>query len=151
MRSRTNPLAIVAVLLLAMAAYFVVIGIRGIYLLEQSKLSLKVLGVAVLVLPLVGIWVVIAELRFGAASERLARQMIDEGATVALPELPRSAGGRIERAAADGWFAEQQVLVEADPDNWRGWFRLAQAYDLAGDRKRGRAALRAAIALQTGT
>ncbi len=147
---RTNPLAVVAVLLVAMAAYFVLIGIRGVFLLEQSRLSLKVLGVAVLLLPLVGIWVVIAELRFGAASERLAREMLADGREVSLPELPRSPRGRVDRDAADGWFAEQRLLVEADPDDWRGWFRLAQAYDLAGDRKRGRAALRTAISLHAG-
>jgi Flp pilus assembly protein TadD len=37
-------------------------------------------------------------------------------------------------------------VVERAPDDWRGWFRLAQAYDLAGDRKRAREALRTAIA-----
>ena len=37
--------------------------------------------------------------------------------------------------------------VEAAPDDWRGWYRLAHAYDLAGDRKRARSAMRQAIEL----
>lgn len=150
-RRRTNPLAVVAVLIFALAVYFVIIGIRGVYLLGEDRWYLKVLGVAVLVLPLVGVWVTVAELRFGAASQRLAEQMQADGESLDLPELPRRASGRVDRSAADGWFSAQRARVEADSDNWHGWFRLAQAYDLAGDRKRAREALRTAIALAGST
>ncbi|MDQ2836541.1 MAG: hypothetical protein M3Y42_17160 [Actinomycetota bacterium] len=142
---RTNPLVVVIVLVAAMAVYFVLIGYRGIYLLGQGRWTLKLLGVAVLVLPLIGIWVVVAELRFGLASQRLAERLRGEGISPEPPELPRLASGRPDRAAADAWFERQRVLVEAAPDDWRGWFALAQAYDLAGDRRRGREALRTAI------
>jgi cytochrome c-type biogenesis protein CcmH/NrfG len=101
-----------------------------------------VLGVAVLIMPLVGVWVVVAELRFGLATERLARQL-DEPA----PELRRTPAGRVDRAAADALFAECRRAAESAPDDWRAWFRLAEAYDLAGDRRRARAAMRRAIAL----
>jgi hypothetical protein len=142
---RTNPLVIVAVLVAAMAVYFVLIGWRGFYLLGQDKWTLKLLGAAVLVLPLIGIWVVIAELRFGFASQRLAEQMRSAGESMELPDLPRTRSGRVDRAAADAWFGQQRAAVERAPDDWHGWFRLAQAYDLAGDRKRAREALRTAI------
>ncbi|MGX7679939.1 hypothetical protein ACSMXN_13695 [Jatrophihabitans sp. DSM 45814] len=135
----------VAILLFAMATYFILIGIRGVYLLEQERWVLKLLGIAVLILPLVGLWVVVAELRFGAASQRLAERMHAEGLSTALPELPRRASGRLDRAAADSWFETRRRQVEASPEDWTGWFRLAQAYDLAGDRKRAREALRTAI------
>jgi Flp pilus assembly protein TadD len=135
---------IVVVLVFALAVYFALIGYRGVYLLTQSSLELKALGGAVLVLPLVGLWVVVAELRFGQATQRLGRQLDAEGEPPD-PELPRTAAGRIERAAADALFAQRRVAVEADPEQWRGWFRLAVAYDLAGDRKRARAAMRTAI------
>jgi len=39
------------------------------------------------------------------------------------------------------------VQVEAAPEDWRGWYRLGHAYDLAGDRKRARSAMRQAIEL----
>jgi Flp pilus assembly protein TadD len=96
-------------------------------------------------LPLIGVWVVVAELRFGLASQRLAERMVAAGDSTELPDLPRRRSGRIERNAADAWFAERRAVVEGAPDDWRAWFRLAQAYDLAGDRRRAREALRTAI------
>lgn len=132
----------VAVLIAALVLYFVIIGYRGIYLLHQHALTLKVLGVAVLVLPLIGVYVVVAEMRFGFATERLAQRMPE---TDHAP-LPRTAGGRIDRAAADARFDERRREVEADPQDWRRWYRLALAYDEAGDRRRARGAMRAAIA-----
>jgi cytochrome c-type biogenesis protein CcmH/NrfG len=140
-----NPLVVVAILVAALAVYFVLIGYRGIYLLGQDRWTLMVLGVAVLVLPLIGVWVVVAELRFGLASQRLAVRMREAGESTELPELPRTRSGRVDRSEADAWFAQQRSRVEQEPHNWRGWFRLAQAYDLAGDRKRARGALRSAI------
>ena len=142
---RTNPIVVVAALVGVMSVYFVLIGWRGLYLLGQDRWVLKILGVAVLVLPLIGVWVVVAELRFGLASQRLAERMAAAGDSTELPDLPRRRSGRIERNAADAWFAEQRAVVEGAPDDWRGWFRLAQAYDLAGDRRRAREALRTAI------
>jgi Flp pilus assembly protein TadD len=53
--------------------------------------------------------------------------------------------GRVDRAAADARFAERRAEVEAAPDDWRRWYRLALAYDDAGDRRRARAAMRTAI------
>lgn len=144
-RRRGNPLYVVGLLVFAMAVYFALIGYRGVYLITQRQWALKVLGAAVLVLPLIGIWVVVAEIRFGMASERLARRLAAAGESTDLPVLPRLPSGRPDRKAADAWFDEQRTVVEQAPEDWRGWFRLAQAYDLAGDRKRARSALRAAI------
>jgi len=36
--------------------------------------------------------------------------------------------------------------VEDAPADWSRWYRLAVAYDVAGDRRRARAAMRTAIA-----
>jgi cytochrome c-type biogenesis protein CcmH/NrfG len=91
--------------------------------------------------------VVVAELRFGLASQRLERRLREAGEWAQVPELPRLASGRVDRRAADAWFDQQRVVVERAPEDWRGWFRLAQAYDLAGDRRRAREALRTAIDL----
>ena len=140
-----NAKRVVGLLLVALAAYFALIGYRGVYLLGQHSIALKVLGAAVLALPLVGIWVVVAELRFGAATARLGRQLDAEG--VPPDELPRTPAGRIDRDAADELFALRRTEVEAAPDDWRRWYRLAEAYDHSGDRKRARAAMRTAIDL----
>jgi hypothetical protein len=134
----------VALLLVALAVYFAIIGYRGADLVQQHAVGLRVLGVAVFVLPLIGVWAVVAELRFGLASQRLAERLDDEGDEP--PDLPRTPAGRVDRAAADAWFARCREQAEAAPDDWRSWYRLAEAYDLAGDRKRARAAMRTAIA-----
>lgn len=139
MRART----VVAVLIAALAVYFVLIGYRGVYLLSLPAWRFKLLGAAVLALPLVGIWVVVAEVRFGRATQRLAERLGD----VPVPDLPRRPSGRVDRAAADATFADQRRRVEDAPQNWRQWFLLAEAYDAAGDRRRARAAMRTAIDL----
>jgi len=135
----------VGLLIVALFAYFVLVGYRGVYLLRQPSLVLRVLGVAVLVLPVIGVWVVVAEVRFGRATERLAHRLDEEGVPPE-PEVARLPSGRVDRVAADALFERTRVVVEADPDNWRGWYQLALAYDLAGDRRRARAAMRTAIA-----
>ncbi|WP_375478251.1 hypothetical protein [uncultured Jatrophihabitans sp.] len=137
---------VVVLLVFALAAYFALIGYRGVYLLGERSASLKVLGAAVLALPLIGLWVVAAEIRFGLATERLGRRL-DETAEPQVDDEPlqRTPSGRIDRDAADARFAERRVAVEADPADWRRWYRLAIAYDDAGDRKRARAAMRTAI------
>lgn len=139
-----NARRVVALLLVALAAYFAIIGYRGAYLVWQDAIGLRVLGVAVFVLPLIGVWVVVAELRFGSASQRLAERLNGEGDEP--PDLPRTPSGRVDRAAADAWFERCREQTESAPDDWRSWYRLAESYDLAGDRKRARAAMRTAIA-----
>src|SRR5699024_702881 len=64
-------------------------------------------------------------------------------------DLPR-VRGRIDREAADEAFEAYRNETQADPDNWRSWYRLGLAYDAAGDRKRARAALRDAITIYRG-
>jgi Flp pilus assembly protein TadD len=61
--------------------------------------------------------------------------------------LPRRPSGRIERDAADALFATVRTEVEGDPDDWRRWYRLARAYDYAGDRRRAREAMKTALEL----
>lgn len=137
-----RPRLAVAVLVGALGFYFALIGYRGVYLLTQPGWIERILGGAVLVLPLIGAWVVVVELRFGRAAQRLTAEL---GPGVPM-DIPRRPSGRVDRAAADLVFARQRTVVERDPADWRGWYRLAEAYDICGDRRRARAALRTAIA-----
>jgi Flp pilus assembly protein TadD len=139
-----NARRVVVLLVLVLAAYFAIIGYRGVYLVQQHAVGLRVLGAAVLVLPLVGLWVVVAEIRFGLATQRLAERLDAEGAP-AEEQPARLPSGRIDRDSADALFECRRAEVEADPADWRGWYRLALAYDQAGDRRRARAAMRTAI------
>ncbi|HZZ96945.1 MAG TPA: hypothetical protein VFE19_08020 [Jatrophihabitantaceae bacterium] len=139
-----NSRRVVAVLLVALAAYFALIGYRAVYLFGQHSIGLKVLGGAVLVLPLIGIVLVVAEVRFGLATQRLAVRMDTDGIPPTAAPV-RTASGRIDRDAADAVFAACRASVEAEPSDWHNWYLLAVAYDDAGDRRRARAAMRTAI------
>ncbi|WP_426566558.1 hypothetical protein ACPPVT_08465 [Angustibacter sp. McL0619] len=137
----------VAVLVLAFAFYAVTIGWRGVLLVDDGRPAPVLLGIAVLVMPLVTGWAVWRELQFGLATQQLGRELDAEGG---LPpdDLPRRPSGRVDRAAADAAFGPYRDAVEAAPRDWRGWYRLALAYDAAGDRRRARAAARRAVALE---
>lgn len=125
--------------------YLLFIAQRAWLLLTSGEPVAALLGVALLALPVIGVWVVGRELQFGWRTAELGRQLEQRGR---LPEddLPRRPSGRVEREAADARFAERQREVELSPDDWTAWYRLAIAYDDAGDRRRARQAMRTAIA-----
>lgn len=132
----------------ALLVYFVVLGRTGIALIRTGGPTAIALGVGVLILPLVGAWAMVATLRAGFAHQRLARLAAERGMELDVSELPRTPSGRIPRAAADALFATVRTELEADPDNWLRWYRLARAYDYAGDRGRARETMRKAVAMQ---
>ena len=74
------------------------------------------------------------------------KQLEAEGG-LPVDDLPRTEGGRVDRDAADAQFAEVQQIAQADPNDWRAWFRVAASYDAAEDRKRARAAMYHAVDL----
>jgi len=131
-----------------LAAVFVVyaalVGWRGVLLIAHGGVVPVLLGLGVLVFPLIGLYVVWRELRFGLATQSLARELEASG-ELPVDDLPRRPSGRPERAAADAQFHTRRAAVEADPSDWRAWFALATAYDAAGDRRRAREAMRTAI------
>ncbi|BCN53705.1 hypothetical protein RE9425_20950 [Prescottella equi] len=144
----TRVVVAIAAIVVALAVYFVLLGQRGIALIQDGRAVPVVLGIAVLVLPFLGVWMVVATIRSGLAHQHLARRMHDEGLELDVDDLPRRPSGRIERDAADELFAQVKQEWEADPDNWRNSYRLARAYDYAGDRGRARETMRRAVALE---
>jgi hypothetical protein len=138
---------VVVLLVFAFGVYVLLLGERAVALLRDPRLVLKVLGVGVLLLPVVGVVMVVKELRFGQEAERLAGRLAAEGVDVREP-LPRTPGGRVVRDAADEAFSRRRAEVEADPGDWRNWYRLGVAYGDARDKPRGRQALRRAIDLE---
>ncbi|WP_344755975.1 hypothetical protein [Leifsonella bigeumensis] len=138
--------AVMAVLLVVYLALVVQLALR---LIAVDEPVAKGLGIALFVLPVVGLWALVAEVVFGIRSERLGRMLATEG-ELPLQDLPRRPSGRIERAAADAAFAQYQAEAEAAPGRWESWYRLGLAYDACGDRRRARGAIRRAIALEGG-
>ncbi|GAB3244901.1 hypothetical protein [Arthrobacter pigmenti] len=136
----------VALVALLLVFYLIVTAHRGWILLMAPEPLAKLLGAAVFLLPVVGVWALVREVAFGARMEKLARLLDAEGG---LPPdtLPRTPAGRIVRAAADAEFEKYRAAAEAEPDDWRSWFRLSCAYDAAGDRRRARKSMRDAIGM----
>lgn len=143
--SRTRWGALFMALLLAL--YLVVVIGYAINLIRDPLPIAQAMGWTLVVLPLVGVWGLAAELRFGFRAEALARRLEAEGG---LPddEVPARASGRVERAAADAVFERYASEVQQHPDSWQHWFRLALAYDAASDRRRARWAMREAMRLE---
>lgn len=144
-----RPKAVIAVLVLVLVFYAVLIGAKGIAFVASGEPAAVVLGLAVLVLPAIGLGLVWRELQFGRRSAELAAALEAEGG-LPVDDLPRRPSGRVERAAADAAFAQRRAEVEAEPARWQAWYRLALAYDDAGDRRRAREAVRRAIGLYDG-
>ncbi len=139
---------LIGFLCLALLVYFVSLTRTAVVLLRTGTPAAMALGAGVLILPLVGAWVVVATLRAGLAHQRLARQAAEDGMELDVSGLPRTPSGRIQREEADALFATMRAELDADPDNWRRWYRVARAYDYAGDRSRARDAMRRAVELE---
>jgi len=138
---------VTALVLAAVLALYLLLTVqRGLVLVRTGEPVPVLLGAGVLLLPVVGAAVVLAELRFGLATSRLGEELAREGGLPA-DELPRRASGRVDRGAADEVFARRRAETEAAPEDWRAWYRLGLAYDDAGDRRRARAAMRRAVGL----
>jgi len=138
--------ATIAVLVVVLFFYAALIGFKGVALLGSGVLVGQLLGAALLVMPVLGVFVVWREIEFGRRTAALARTLDAEGG-LPVDDLPRRPSGRPDRAAAQDLFERMRAQAEASPEDWRSWFRLALAYDAAGDRTRARAAARHAIAL----
>ena len=138
---------IAVALMAALLVIYLVFALRyGLLLIALGQPVAIGLGVALFVLPLLAVWALVAELLFAVRAERLGVRLGAEGGLPA-EELPLLPSGRIDRAAAARVFPAYRAATEAAPDDWRTWYRLALAYDAAGDRRRARWATRQAIRL----
>ncbi|WAJ46992.1 hypothetical protein OK015_11385 [Mycobacterium sp. Aquia_216] len=139
---------LIAFLCAAMLLYFVLLGRLAVAMIASGRAAAVGLGLAVLIMPVIGLWAMITTLRAGFAHQKLARLIAEDGMELDASALPRRPSGRIRRDAADELFATVRTEVEAHPDDWRNWYRLARAYDYAGDRRRAREAMKTAVELQ---
>lgn len=139
---------VIGFMCLALIAYFLMLGRTAVVFIASGEPAAIGLGVALMVFPLIGVWVLFTTLRAGLAHQRLARLAREQGMELDVSELPTRPSGRIERDAADALFMTVKAELEADPDNWVRWYRLARAYDFAGDRSRARETMRTAVRMQ---
>lgn len=147
MSARARAITSVALMSVLLALYFVFTGVRAVALLASGSVVPVLMGLAMLILPLIGAWALWRELRFGQQATALVDRLAAAGE---LPEelaAAREAGIRPDRDALDASFDRYRVAAEAEPDQWQAWARLGLMYDACGDRKRARAAIRQAISV----
>ncbi|MFF1445449.1 hypothetical protein [Streptomyces sp. NPDC058295] len=129
--------------------YFALVGSRGVMLIQAGTLLTVTFGVAVLILPVIGVWFLWKNTQFVRRANALAAELDAEGG-LPVDELKRTASGRVDRDSADEVFDRRKAETEAAPDDWRTWFRLAVAYHDARDTPRARKAMQHAISLHDG-
>ena len=142
MKARTAALVMAALLVI----YLVFVVQYAFILISVDEPIAKAMGVALIMLPLIGGWTLVAEIMFVLRGERLLARLREEGG-LPVDDLPRLPSGRPDPIAADAEFPKYQAEAEQQPESWRAWVRLGLAYDASGDRKRARWATRQAIRL----
>jgi len=140
----------IAVMCGALLVYLALLGRTAVLMITSGRTVAVALGAALLILPGIGLWAMIATLRAGFAHQKLARLAAADGMELDVSALPRRPSGRIERDAADALFDTVRTELDSDPYDWRRWYRLARAYDYAGDRGRAREAMKQALELHRG-
>lgn len=131
-----------------LAVAFIYLLFLGWSMIAHSEYpAMRGLGVGIILLTAVGAWATWAILRNGLELQRISAAAAEEGIELDLTDLDRRPSGRLEHEAADELFDAVSVEYQANPDDWRTTYRLARAYDHAGDRLRARAVMRDAIRL----
>lgn len=143
MKGRVGALLMAALLVL----YIALVGQRAIAFFSTGDPVAIGLGIALVVLPLLGVFALVAELRFGLTTQAIVRELRETG-QLPVDDVPRRPSGRYDREAADAAFPAYREAVDQAPDDYRTWFRLGLAYDACGDRRRARRTIRWAIKLR---
>ncbi|MCH9640902.1 MAG: hypothetical protein K0U71_04280 [Actinomycetia bacterium] len=141
---------LIGLMCIALLVYVVMLGRAALVFISSGRPAAIGLGAAIMIMPVIGVWVLVTTLKAGLAHQRLARLAREDGMELEVAELPRMPSGRIQRAAADALFETVRNELESDPGDWRRWYRLARAYDYAGDRTRARATMKKAVQLEAG-
>lgn len=126
--------------------YVAVLGQFGVAMIMSKTPVGVAMGLLVLTFPLLGVWALVREFKFGVQAEKLSERVKTDGAWPEF-DLEMRPSGRAVRSSADKVFEQFKARAEAAPDDWHSWFNLSLAYDAAGDRRRARTAMQRAIKL----
>ncbi|MFM6980893.1 MAG: tetratricopeptide repeat protein [Micrococcales bacterium] len=133
--------------LMLLALYAITLGAQTVALFQSSSPIGIAMGTFLIFIPLLGIWGIAVEVRFGIRAEKLAKKIQDEGKWPNL-DFETTPSGRPVKANALKVFDRIKEESQGHEDDYHSWFNLALAYDACGDRKRARACMRKAIKLQ---
>lgn len=131
---------------LLLVMYLVLVGERALAMVQSGVSTGVIMGSTLLVLPLMGAWLIVAELRFGLRIEALGRRIENEG-TWPKFDFEVRPSGRVVKSSTEAEFEKYRDLAAANPNDFHSWFNLGLVYDAAGDRRRARAAMRKALGL----
>ena len=131
---------------LLLIMYIVLVGERAVAMIQSGVTAGVIMGSTLLVLPLLGAWLIFAELRFGLRIEALGRRIEQAGAWPQF-DFELRPSGRVVRSSAQAAFEKYRDEAQAQPEDFHSWFNLGLVYDAAGDRRRARAAMRKALSL----
>lgn len=137
----------VAVMAILLVLYLVVVVQFAVGFLQSGGIVPIIFGIALIVLPLLGFWALVAEIAFGYRSERLGHIMGREGS---LPEdeFERLPSGRPDPATVKPHVDLYVKAVESAPDDWRAAYRLGLILDAAGERGLARQQIVRAVRLE---
>lgn len=111
----------IAFMCAALVVYLVLLGRAAVLMISSGRAVAIALGGALLILPGIGLWAMIATLRAGLVHQKLARLAAEDGMELDVSALPRRPSGRIERDAADALFDTVRTELDSDPHDWRRW------------------------------
>src|SRR5437588_974578 len=80
---------IIAFMCVALLVYLALLGRTAVLLIGSGRTVAMVLGIALLILPAIGLWAMIATLRAGFAHQKLARLAAEDGMELDVSALPR--------------------------------------------------------------
>ena len=141
-RAKIGAIVMSALLLV----YVILLANTAFTLLATGVFVAQVMGLLIITFPLIGVWAIVVELRFGIATEKLVARVEASGTWPDLGIETRPSG-RAVRSSADAAFAKWSAAAAENETDFQAWFNLSLAYDACGDRRRARAAMRKAIAL----
>jgi cytochrome c-type biogenesis protein CcmH/NrfG len=131
---------------LILALYFALVAGRALVFVRTGDPVAIALGIALLVMPAVGLWWLIKEWRLGSVVQVMA-ETLERQDRLPVVEATARPSGRLDEDEARRLFESTRAEVESRPDDWAAWFNLAFAYDAGGDRRMARRSLRHAAEL----
>lgn len=147
-RGNLGQLLVIGFLSVAMLVYIGLIGVWAWMIAGRGGAANVGLGFGMVLVGLVGLWILWSVLRNGYAHQKLAATAKSLGRELDVSDLPKMPSGRVQRDAADALFSQVKAEFEVDPDSWVNAYRLARAYDYAGDRSRARQWMTRAVELE---
>lgn len=137
----------VVVMGLCLVLYLVIAGQQAVLFIGTGDPIAMGMGVALLVLPLIGVWALVRELLFGVAAERLGRRLEAEGG-MPVAETDLTPSGQIAREDAEPLITRYRREADRAPADWRALYRLGVVQGASGRRREARASIRGAIAAE---